>query len=126
MCMFDKFHLTSNFKSKLSHDVFNLKKNECQSTSTFSSKISLQCHMLSSVCHFIFLKCQLTCDCFLTSHTTCQNLNCACQLTRILILCKFLHVKCQKLAKTSSNIYIDGMTVMLQFYNSIKEKMVIL
>ena len=63
VCMFDIFHVTFNFKSKVSCDVF--KKNECQSTSTFSSKILLQCHMLSNMCHFIFLKCQLTCDFFL-------------------------------------------------------------
>jgi hypothetical protein len=61
VCMFDKFHLTFNFISKVSRDVFK-NKNECQSTSTFSSKISLQCHMpSSSMCHFKFLKCQLTC-----------------------------------------------------------------
>ena len=51
VCMFDKFHLTFNFKSKVSRDVFK-NKNECQSTSTFSFKISLQCHMSSSMCHF--------------------------------------------------------------------------
>ena len=27
--MFDKFQLTFNFKSKVSHDVFKNKKNEC-------------------------------------------------------------------------------------------------
>ena len=103
--MFDKYHLTFYFKSKVSRDVFK-NKNECQSTSTFPSKMSLQCHMPSSMCHFKFLKCQLTYGFFLTSHTTCQNLNCACQLTSILFSCKFLCVKCQKLAKTLSNIYI--------------------
>ena len=34
VCMFDKFHLTFNFKSKVSRDVFK-NKNECQSISTF-------------------------------------------------------------------------------------------
>jgi len=50
MYMFDKFHLMFNLKPKVSHDVFK-NKNECQLTSTFPSKISPQCHMLSSACH---------------------------------------------------------------------------
>ena len=33
MCMFDKFHLTFNFESKVSRDVFK-NENECQATST--------------------------------------------------------------------------------------------
>ena len=41
MFMFDKFHLTFNFKSKVSRDVFR-NKNECQLTSTFYSKLSPQ------------------------------------------------------------------------------------
>ena len=40
-----------------------------------------------------------------TSRNTCQFLKCACQLTCIYFLCKFLHVKREKLAKTFSNIY---------------------
>ena len=39
--MFDKFHLTLNFKSKVSRDV-SKNKNECQLTSTFYSKMSPQ------------------------------------------------------------------------------------
>ena len=53
MCMFDKFHLTFNFKSKVSRDVFN-NKNECQLTSTSSSRMSPQCHMPSHMCRFNF------------------------------------------------------------------------
>ena len=34
-----------------------------------------------------------------------QNLNCAYQMTCSLFLCKFCHVKCQKLAKTLSKIH---------------------
>jgi hypothetical protein len=45
-------------------------------------------------------------DFFFTRHTTCQNLNCACQLTCILCLSKLLHVKYQKLAKNLSKIHI--------------------
>ena len=41
LSMFDKFHLTFNFKSKVSHDVFK-NKNECQLTSTVYSKMSPQ------------------------------------------------------------------------------------
>jgi hypothetical protein len=41
MCMFDKSHLTFNFKSKVSRDVFK-NKNECQLTSTFPL---LKCHL---------------------------------------------------------------------------------
>ena len=53
MCMFDKFRLTYNFKSKVSRDVFK-HENECRLTSTFSSTTSRQCHMPSSTCHFNF------------------------------------------------------------------------
>ena len=38
MSMFDKFHLTFTFKSKVSSDVLK-NKNECQLTSTFYSKM---------------------------------------------------------------------------------------
>ena len=41
VCMFDKFHVTFNLKSKVSHDVFK-NKNEYQLTSTFYSKMSPQ------------------------------------------------------------------------------------
>ena len=41
VCMFDKFHLTFNFKFKVSHDVFK-NKNECQLTFTFYPKMSSQ------------------------------------------------------------------------------------
>ena len=41
MSMFDKFHLTFNFKSKASRDVFK-NKSERQLTSTFYSKMSPQ------------------------------------------------------------------------------------
>jgi hypothetical protein len=55
MCMFDIFHLTFNFKSKVARDVFK-NKNECQLTSTFSSKMSPQCHMPSNTCGFLLHK----------------------------------------------------------------------
>ena len=41
VCMFDKFHLTFNFKFKVSHDVFKNKK-KYQLTYTFYPKISPQ------------------------------------------------------------------------------------
>ena len=41
VCMFDNFHLTFNFKSKVSRDVFK-NKNACQLTYTFYSKMSPQ------------------------------------------------------------------------------------
>ena len=53
VCMFDKFRLMFNFNSKVSRDVLK-NKNECQLTSTFSSKMSAQCYMPSSTCHFNF------------------------------------------------------------------------
>ena len=50
---------------------------------------------------------------FLTSHTTCQNLNCACRLMCILFLCKFLlsNVKnlqklCQKYTLLECNVSV--------------------
>ena len=53
VCMFDKFHLSFNFKSKVSRDVFK-NKNECQLTSIFASQMSPQCHMPSGTCRFNF------------------------------------------------------------------------
>ena len=55
--MLDKFHLTFNFKSKVSRDVFK-NKNECQLTSTFSSKYHLNAtrlvvRVISLMCDFI-------------------------------------------------------------------------
>jgi hypothetical protein len=41
VCMFDKFHVTCNPKSKVSRDVFK-NKIECQLTCTFYSKMSSQ------------------------------------------------------------------------------------
>ena len=41
VCMFDKFHFTFNFKSKVSHDVLK-NKNKCQVTYTFYFKMSPQ------------------------------------------------------------------------------------
>ena len=61
VCVFDKFHLTFNFRFKVSRDVFK-NNNECQLTSKFSSKISPQCHMPSNTCHFNFKICQPMCD----------------------------------------------------------------
>ena len=51
VCMFDKSHLTFNFKSKVSRDAFK-NNNECLLTSIFSSKTSPQCHTPSTTCHF--------------------------------------------------------------------------
>ena len=50
--MSDKSHLTFKFKSKVSCDIF--KKNECQLTSLFSTKMSLQCYICNSSCHSNF------------------------------------------------------------------------
>ena len=53
MCMFDKFHLTSNFKSKVPHDVFK-NKSAWWLRCIVYSKLSPQCHMSSSTSHFKF------------------------------------------------------------------------
>jgi hypothetical protein len=58
--MLDKFHLTFNFKSKLSHEAA-IKENECQLTSTSSSKMSTQSHMTSSTCYFNFMSSSKLC-----------------------------------------------------------------
>ena len=55
----------------------------------------VKCH-LNVTCLVVFLKCLDVWSFLPTSHTTCQNLKCACQLTCLLCLCKFLHVKCCK------------------------------
>ena len=50
--MFENFHPTFNFKSKVSGDVYK-NKNDCQLISTFSSRILPRCLMSSSTVHVI-------------------------------------------------------------------------
>ena len=64
--------------------------------------MSTHCHTPSGTCHFNFQSANRRVIFFFTSHTTCQNLNRVCQLTCNLLLCRFLRVKCQKVAKTLS------------------------
>ena len=96
------FHLMLSFKSKSSSDDFK-DKNECQLTSTFSSKMSLQCHMLSSTCHFNLESGNWRVIFSFTSHTTCQNLNYTCQKNVHFILVRVFacHVSktCKKLCQ---------------------------
>ena len=55
VCMFDKFHLMFNFKSKVSRDVLSNKKwMSIDIYIFFISKMPSQCHMLASTCHFNF------------------------------------------------------------------------
>ena len=104
MCMFDKFHWssTSNRKCHMTFSKTNMNIN-------WHLHFLLKCHLNVTclVAHVIPIS-KVSIDvwfiCF-TSHTTCQILNYACQLTWILFLCKFLCVKCQKLAKTLLKIY---------------------
>ena len=49
--MIDQLHLMFNFVFKVSCDVFK-NKHECQLATMFFSKISPQCHMPISMCHF--------------------------------------------------------------------------
>jgi len=51
VCLFDNFHSMFSVNSKVSRDVFK-NKNERQLISTISTKLSPQCHMPSSMCHF--------------------------------------------------------------------------
>jgi hypothetical protein len=99
MCMFDKVHLTFNFKSKVTCDVPRITKwMSIGIDMNLLIKMSPQCHMPRGTC-------QLTCGFFpFTNHTTCQTLHRTCRLTCVLLLCKFLRIKCHKLAKTLSNI----------------------
>ena len=63
----------------------------------FLPKMSSQCHMPSNTCYFKFWRVTIdVCIFSFTSHTTCQNLNCACQLTCIFILCKVSRVNRDK------------------------------
>ena len=99
MYMFDKFHLTFSFKTKMSCVAFHLKGEKiCQLTSTYSSKMSPHCHMPSRTCHIynmsidvwffssivalhvIFITCQLVCFWFVQVFAcqiskTCKNLS---------------------------------------------------
>ena len=84
--MFDKSHLTFSFKSKVSRDVFK-NKNECQLTPTFSFELPIQCHMPSDMCHFKFLKSQLTCVFLDKAHHMLKS------IVRVLIKMHFIFVQ---------------------------------
>ena len=104
VCMFDRFHLTFNFKSKVSRDVFK-NENECQLTSTFSSKLSPQCHMPSNYTrHF---KIWMSIDKWLVhkSHYMSNSELIVCVNERAFYFCASfcLHVKCQHLQKLCQN-----------------------
>jgi hypothetical protein len=107
MCIFDKFSLTFNFKSKLPHGIFK-NKNAYLWTSTYpSKKFTSMSH--GPVVRVISIS-KVSIDVWFfvsTNQTTCQNLSCACRLTCILFLWKFLRVNRQKLAKTLSKIHTD-------------------
>ena len=103
MCMFDKIHWRSTWN--LECHIFFINKNKCQLTCTFTSKMSPQCPMPSSTCHFDFCNIKWPVAFSFTTHITCQTLNRACQLTCILILCNFLRVKCHKPARTNCQKY---------------------
>ena len=80
--------------------------------------MSIDIYIFFLTCHFnvrgvvvrVISICKVSIDVWFfssTSHTTCQNLNCACQLTCNLFLYKFLRVNYQKLVKTLSKIHTD-------------------
>ena len=98
--MFDKFQSTFNFKSNVSCEVFE-KKNKCQLTSTISFKMSPQYHMPSSMCHFNFLKCQLTSD-YIPHKSQCMSNYKLYMSVDVQFFNKFTCVQCQKRAKTLS------------------------
>lgn len=84
-----KFHSMFNLKSKVPHDVFK-NKNEYQLTSTFPCKFQFDvvCLIVHIISIFDMSIDVCVCVCvFPTSHTTCQILNCVCQLTCILCVC---------------------------------------
>ena len=96
--MFDKFHLIFNFKSNVSRDVFKTKV-----TVNWHLHFLLKCYLnVTRLIVRVISISKVSIDAwvfFFTSHTTCQNLNCACQLMCSLLLCKFLHVKMSKTCK---------------------------
>lgn len=106
LCMFDNFHFTFNFKSKVPHEIFK-NKNECLSTSIFSSKMSPQYHMPSSLC-------QSTCGLFLHKSHYMWNSKLWLSIDMRFLYYYFLHlpIKCQKfansLSKTHDDCIVDG------------------
>ena len=80
--MFDKFHLSFNFKFKVSHDVFKNKN------------VSFQ-----------FLECQLMSGFFLhMSHYMTNSKSCMSIYVHFIFV-QVLRVKCQKVAKTLSKVH---------------------
>jgi hypothetical protein len=78
----------------------------------FLLQLLSQRHTHNSTCHFNFWSVNWRVIFFFTNHTTCQNLDCAQQLTCSLFSCKFLHAKCRKLAKTLSK-YTQRLKVLM-------------
>ena len=77
--MFDKFHLTFNFTSRVPHDVFK-NKDACQSTPNICLFFKCYYHFGLSSSTRLFNYYHVNC---VTRHSLCQILNCACQLTCI-------------------------------------------
>ena len=102
--MFDKFHLTFNSKCKVSCDISKI-KSECYMTSPFSSKRSPQCHMPSSACHFNFWHARWCLVFFLQNSHYMSNSELCVSIDMLFVWCKFLRVKCQKLAKHLPKIH---------------------
>jgi len=98
---FDKFHLTFNFESRVSLDIFK-NKNECQLTSKLSSNKSPQCHIHSSMCHFNFQSANSLVIFFLhKSHYISKSKLCV----SIDVLCFWVQVFACQMAKTLSKIH---------------------
>ena len=88
---------------------------ECESTSTFFLLLKLchrsQCHNVTCLVVCVIPICNVSIDVwffYFTSCTTCRILNCVCQFNMCVFFvgCKFLRVKCQKLAKALSKLHI--------------------
>ena len=74
----------------------------------FFSKMSFQCHMSSSTCHFNFQSDNWLVVFSFTSHTTCPNLNCACQWHTFIFCASFYVSNIKNLQKLCQKYTLLG------------------
>jgi hypothetical protein len=116
LCMFEKICWRSTSNPKC-HVTFLKNKNECQLTSTFSSEMSPQNHMLNSTCHFNFkcVKWHAVCLCKVL-HVKRQSLQMFCQKYTLWVLHIMGMVLCWAGLGGSAMVFQDGMNV--QFWSA--------
>ena len=98
---FNKIHVSFNFKSKVSRYVFKKLMNVNRHVHfLLKYHLNITCPIPCLISHFLqFLTCQLTCGFFLHKSDYMSYSKLWGSIDMHIFVCKFLHVKCQKLCQ---------------------------